>query len=79
MMYGYWPMGGMSWIWMILLFGCGSLFFWYRPRHYRRYRSLRHYGYMRNEDPLDLASARLAKGEITFEEYEKIKKAILDS
>jgi uncharacterized membrane protein len=34
---------------------------------------------MRGDDALDIASARLAKGEITFEEYEKLKKALLDS
>ena len=79
MMYGYWPMGGGMWLWVFLIFGCGSLFFWYRPRHYRRYRSFRPYGHIRQDDPLDIASARLARGEITFEEYEKIKKAILDS
>ena len=76
MMYGYWPMGGMMWFWVFLLFGCGYWVFGFRPRHFRRYRPYRQ---MRQDDPLDYAAARLAKGEITFEEYEKIKKAILDS
>jgi uncharacterized membrane protein len=30
-------------------------------------------------NPLELAKARLAKGEITFEEFEEIKKAIQNS
>ena len=79
MMFGYWPLGGMMWFWVILLFGCGSWFFGFRPRRYWRYRSYRPYRHMRQDDPLDIASARLARGEITFEEYVKLKKALLDS
>ena len=78
MMYGYWPMGGM-WFWVFLIFGCGSWFLGFRPRRYWRYRSYRPYRQSGQDDPLDIASARLARGEITFEEDEKIKKAILDS
>ncbi len=76
MMFGYWLLGGMMWFWVIMIFGCGSWFFWYRPRHYRAYRPYRH---MRQDDPLDIAAARLARGEISFEEYERIKKALIDS
>jgi uncharacterized membrane protein len=34
---------------------------------------------MRGDDPLDIASTRLAREEITFEEYEKMKKVLIDS
>jgi uncharacterized membrane protein len=48
------------------------LFWDYRPRYYSRRRSYR-------EDPLELARIRLAKGEITVEEYEKIKETVLNN
>lgn len=74
MMFGYWPMGGMMWGWVLVLFGCGYLFYMYRPR-YHGY--TRHRRYSRIDDPLDIAAARLARGEITIEEYERIRNAIL--
>ena len=71
-MFGYWPMGGMWWFWMLLV-GCGFWFWGYRPRYSPRRT------YDRRESPLDLASRRLASGEITIDEFEKIKEAILNS
>ena len=73
MMWPMWGMGGMMWIWVLLFFGAGYWFWWYRPRGYssRRYRS--------RETPLEIARARLAKGEITLEEFDEIKKAIQNS
>ena len=79
MMFGYWPLRDMMWFRVFLLFGCGYWFFGFRTRRYWRYRSHRPYSHMRGDDPLDIASARLARGEIYFEEYEKLKKALLDS
>ena len=64
-------MGGMWWFWMLLV-GCGFWFWGYRPRYSPRRT------YYRSEGPLDLARRRLASGEITIEEFEKIKEAILN-
>jgi uncharacterized membrane protein len=63
--------GGM-WIFWLFLIGCGWLLWDYRPRHYRR----RIY---EREDPVEVARMRLARGEITIEEFEKIKETILNS
>jgi uncharacterized membrane protein len=66
-MFGYWPMGGMLWFWLLLL-GCGFWFWGYRPRYYpRRYRYYRYH-----DDPFEITRARLAKGDITIQEYEEI-------
>ena len=71
-MFGYWPMGGMWWV-LMLLIGCGFWFWGYRPRYSpKRIINPR-------ETPLELARVRLANGEITIEEFEKIKEAILNS
>ncbi|MHA2391242.1 MAG: SHOCT domain-containing protein [Promethearchaeota archaeon] len=60
-----WGTGGMMWTWVFVLFGLGYLFWWgFRPQFYNRYR----------EDPLDIARMRLARGEITPEDFEKIIK-----
>lgn len=60
-------MGGMMWPWIFVLFGLGYLFWWsYRPNAYRDYR----------EDPLEVARMRLARGEITSEEFERIIKKL---
>lgn len=60
-------MGTGMWIWPIVLAGLGYLVWYsYRPRG-RRYIS---------EDPVEVARMRLARGEITFEEFESIKKAV---
>ena len=64
-------MGGDMWIWFLLFMGCGMFFlmWWPRPFRFRPYRQF-------EEDPLKVARMRLAKGEITPEEYERIKKTI---
>jgi putative membrane protein len=62
----WWGTGGMSWMWIFLIFGCGWFFWWWRPRsRYRR-------GF--NEAPLEIARRRYAGGEISREEYEDIRK-----
>ena len=64
-----WPtmMGGGMWFWFLIIAGLGYLF-WasYRPSTHR---------YIR-DDPVEVARTRLARGEITLEEFERIKKAI---
>ncbi|MCW4012575.1 MAG: SHOCT domain-containing protein [Candidatus Bathyarchaeota archaeon] len=71
MMFGYWPFGGMMWIW-ILVFGalCYWGYGWFRPRGCRTYRVER--------TPLEIAQGRLARGEITSDEYEKIRKTLVE-
>jgi uncharacterized membrane protein len=64
--------GGM-WIFWLFLLGCGFFFWGYGPRYYPRR------AYDNRENPIELARKRLAKGEITIEEFEKIKEAILNS
>ncbi len=57
------------WIWVLIF--CGLCYWgwgWFRPRRYRRY-SYR-------QDPLEIARERLARGEITPEEYEEIKRTL---
>ena len=73
MMFGFWGMGWMMWFWVFLICGFGYWLWWYGPRGYPRRR------YEVREDPIELAEARLAKGEITLEEYKKIKEAILNN
>jgi len=73
MMWPMWGMGSMMWFWVFLILGVGYWFWWYGPRDYPRR------GYRRQEDSLEIARARLARGEITLEEFEKIKEAILNS
>jgi hypothetical protein len=64
-------MGGMWWFWVLLvgfgfwLWGFGSRFY---PR--REYRS--------RQDPLELARRRLTGGQISVEEFEKIRAALSD-
>jgi putative membrane protein len=72
-MFGPWGMGGGMWIWVILILGLAYVFWLYGPRSYPRRR------YEPREDPLEHAKARLAKGEITLEEFEKVKEAIQNS
>jgi uncharacterized membrane protein len=70
MMFGYWPMGWMMWIWVFIIGGlCYWGWGWFKPRRYRRYDSY-------PSDPLEIARERLAKGEITVQEYEEIKKTL---
>jgi len=61
----------MMWIGILFLFGCGWFFFWWLPHPYRnrRYQRVR-------EDSLEMARMRLAKGEITLDEYEALGKTI---
>lgn len=68
MMFGFWGMGWMMWIWPFLFIVFGYwLWFGVRPRRrHRRYR----------DDPVEHARLRLANGEITVEEFEKIKKTL---
>ena len=69
MMFGYWPFGGMMWIWILVVGGlCYWGYGWYRPRRYRTY----HY----EHTPLEIAQGRLARGEITSLEYDEIKKKL---
>ena len=73
LMFGYWGMGGMMWIWPLILFGCGYLFwFGYPQRRYRRYRTSR-------VDPMEIARRRLASGEISSSEFEEIKRTLQES
>ena len=69
-MWGGSGMGGGMWILFLLFMGCGMFFFMWWPRIFRN-RSYRRY----DEDPLEIARMRLAKGEITHEEFEQIRNA----
>ena len=62
--------GGGPWIWFLILAGLGFLF-WssYKPGGYRRIR----------EDPVEIARMRLARGEISSEEFERIKKTLCET
>ncbi len=70
-MWGGSGMGGGMWIWFLLFIGGGWFFFSWWPRPYQRtsYRD-------EMEDPLEVARLRLAKGEITTEEYEEIRNTL---
>jgi len=61
------PFWGMGWMWLVLLI-LGVVAYWiytaFMPRRRRR----------RGEDPLETARTRLARGEITAEEFEEIRK-----
>ena len=71
MMFGFWPMGGMMWIWVLIFGGlCYWGWGWFRPRRYRYYRY--------RDDPLEIARERLAQGEITPEEYDEIRKTLTE-
>ena len=72
MMWPMWGMGGMMWFWVLLFFGMGYWFL-YGPRDISRPRHLN------RVNPLEIARVRLAKGEITFKEFDEIKKAIQNS
>ena len=63
----YTMMGAGMWVWPLFLAGLGYMV-WYsfRPRGNR---------YI-HEDPVEVARMRLAKGEITVEEFESIRKAV---
>jgi len=66
-MWNFWGMGWGMWFWVLVIVGVGYLFYiGSRPRAYRHER----------EDPLEVARLRLARGEITPEEFEKIKEIL---
>jgi len=71
MMIGWWGMGWMPWLWIFALFGCGWFFYWWRPLPFRRSRYRKS-----KENPLEVAKVRLARGEISLEEFEEIKRAV---
>jgi len=63
----YTMMGAGMWFWPLFLAGIGYLVwysFWPRGRRYI------------HEDPVEIAKMRLARGEITVEEFESIRKAV---
>lgn len=65
-------MGWMMLIWILISGGlCYWGYNWYtRPRRYNTYCSIK--------DPLQIVKERLAKGEITSEEYEKIREKLAE-
>jgi putative membrane protein len=66
-MWNFWGMGWGMWFWLLVIIGIGYLFYMTTvPRTYRRPR----------EDPLEVARIRLARGEITAEEFEKIRETL---
>lgn len=66
-MWNFWGMGWGMWFWLFILIGVGYLFYLsYRPRSYR----------VQRENPLEVARLRLARGEITSEEFEEIRKTL---
>ena len=63
-MMGFWGLGWGMWFWLLIIGGAAYFFFiTYRPRrdYYR-------------ETPLEIARNRYARGEITSEEFEEIKR-----
>ncbi len=69
-MWNYWGMGWGMWFWVITIIGLGYLFFIVvTPKTYEKI----------GKNPLEVAQMRLAKGEITPEEYEKIKNTLESS
>jgi uncharacterized membrane protein len=66
-MWGFWGMGWGMWFWLLVIVGFGYLIYTTTvPRTYGRSR----------EDPLEVARMRLARGEITPEEFEKTMEAL---
>lgn len=55
------------WMFWLFLIGFGFYFWGYGPRWYRRPRALRY-----ENNPFEIARTRLARGEITVQEYEEI-------
>jgi uncharacterized membrane protein len=66
-MWNFWGMGWGMWFWILIIAGFGYLF--YTSTLTRTYRPQR-------EDPLEIARMRLARGEITPEEFESIKETL---
>jgi putative membrane protein len=68
-MWGFWGMGWGMWFWLLILAGVGYLFYTTRlPTTYRR-----------REEPIEVARMRLARGEITQEEFENVRKTLENS
>jgi len=66
-MWNFWGMGWGMWFWLLVIIGLGYLFYTTTvPRTQGRPR----------EDPLEVASIRLARGEITPEEFERIRETL---
>ena len=66
-MWNFWGMGWGMWFWLLVIVGLGYLFYTTTvPRTFRT----------RRKDPLEVARMRLVSGEITLEEFEKIKESI---
>ncbi len=69
-MWNFWGMGWGMWFWILIIVGFGYLFYTNTfPNIYRNNR----------EDPLNIARMRLARGEITPEEFERIKETLESS
>ena len=59
------------WIWFLILGGCCYWGFrWFRPRRYR------YHAYY--DDPYGIARERYARGEISAEEYEEIRRRLAE-
>lgn len=68
-MWNFWGMGWGMWFWLLILAGAGYLFYaTTAPRTHGR-----------RQDPLEIARTRLARGEITQEEFERIKETLESS
>jgi uncharacterized membrane protein len=68
-MWNFWGMGWGMWFWLLILAGVGYIFYTTTvPRTYRR-----------REKPMEVAQIRLARGEITREEFETIKETLESS
>ena len=66
-MWNFWGMGWGMWFWLLVIIGLGYLFYTTTiPRARGR----------RREDPLEIARMRLARGEITPEEFEKLRETL---
>jgi uncharacterized membrane protein len=67
----WWGTGGMPWMWVFIIFGCGWFFWWWRPRiGYRRVYA---------DSPMEIVRRRYASGKISREEYEDLRKDLEES
>ena len=67
-MWNMWGMGTGMWVWILIIAGIAYYF-------YGGYRSRRT---VRQSSPLEIAKLRYARGEITEEEFEAIKKNLIE-
>lgn len=66
-MWNIWGMGTGMWFWILIIAGIAYYFYGgYRPRRT-----------VRESPPVEIARMRYAKGEITLEEFEAIKKNLI--